>query len=215
LRNDGFLKASVRIYEDVKQMIINWELKPNDQLVEHVLAERFAASRTPIREALQRLAQDGFVRMLPRRGARVSRLLINDIREIFQIREALEGMAARIAATNLSDIDLKHMMSYILKCQKNPERDEGARVHDIIEKGCKNDRLITMISTYRDQINRIHHLVARLPNRSKRSAKEHLAICQVIQKRDAEAAEIEMRKHIANLRVELTDMLLNLKWDNI
>ncbi len=127
LSEGRFRQASVEIYTRIKQMIIDWELKPNEQLVEQVLAKRFSASRTPIREALQRLAQDGFVKILPRRGARVSQLSINDIQDIFQIREALEGMAARIAASNLSDTDLKNMMSYVLKCRDNPERDEGAR----------------------------------------------------------------------------------------
>ncbi len=207
--------ANVDLYNTIKRAIINWELKPAEQLVEETLAERLSASRTPVREALHRLAQDGFVEIVPRRGAQVSCLSVHDIQELLQIREALEGMATGIAVLNFSDAELDYMLSYAQDCRNNPEKDDGAQIHALIHKACRNGRLIKLINIYKDQIDRVHHLVLRLPNRLDHSTREHLAICQAMKKRNSVLAESEMRKHISNLRVQLTDMLLNLKWDSL
>lgn len=100
---------STRAYEVIKRKIVNGEITPGTKLQEDRLAEELGISRTPIREALSRLAQEGLVEIIPRRGTYVVEFSLFDIVHLLEIREALEGMAARLAATNIARETLAEM----------------------------------------------------------------------------------------------------------
>ena len=87
-------------YEQLRDEIVQWELPPGTHLNEVPLAERLSVSRTPLREAVQRLARDGLVTIIPGRGALVAQLALQDVVHLFQMREALEPYAARLCARN-------------------------------------------------------------------------------------------------------------------
>ncbi len=98
-----------RVYDKIKQDIVLARLQPGEPLLEEDLAKRLQVSRTPIREALRKLNHDGMVRIVPNKGAFVRVLTPRDIREIYEVREALESFAAAQAATSLSDEQLRSL----------------------------------------------------------------------------------------------------------
>src|SRR5919204_1525079 len=94
------------VYTDLRRAILDRELDPGEPLTEHELCRRFRVSRTPIREALAKLERDHLVRVVPKKGAFVRALSHDEIRELYEIREALEALAVRLAAPRLSGDDL-------------------------------------------------------------------------------------------------------------
>jgi len=88
---------SKRLYNILKKQILTLRLPSGRPLIEHEVAERFGASRTPVREILTRLSHEGLVDLIPRKGTFVSTVELTSVREIFQIREALEGIATKVA----------------------------------------------------------------------------------------------------------------------
>lgn len=101
----------LRAYEIIKGWIVNQDLGPGMKLQEDALAERLGVSRTPIREALSRLAHEGLVTMVPRRGTFVVDLTQEDIVDLYEVREAIEGMAARLAARRRTAEQLRQMQA--------------------------------------------------------------------------------------------------------
>jgi len=118
------------IYEKLKSQIINFTLKPGQKLQDRQLGLEFGVSRTPIREALNRLVQEGFVRQIPGRGYFVKEISIKDIEEIYEVREALEVLAAQQAVRNINNHQIKRL-SEILKSHEK-----------LIQKGKVKSRLL-------------------------------------------------------------------------
>ena len=97
--NAKTLSAKERAYEAIRDAIVNWELQPGEPLFEEALASKLNVSRTPIREALLLLSQENFVRIVPGRGAFVAEITAKEIVDIYQMRQALEALAARLVAS--------------------------------------------------------------------------------------------------------------------
>ena len=97
--NTKTLSAKERAYEAIRDAIVNWELQPGEPLFEEALASKLNVSRTPIREALLLLSQENFVRIVPGRGAFVAEITAKEIVDIYQMRQALEALAARLVAS--------------------------------------------------------------------------------------------------------------------
>ena len=97
--NTKTLSAKERAYEAIRDAIVNWELQPGEPLFEEALASKLNVSRTPIREALLLLSQENFVRIVPGRGAFVAEITAKEIVDVYQMRQALEALAARLVAS--------------------------------------------------------------------------------------------------------------------
>ncbi len=97
--NAKTLSAKERAYEAIRDAIVNWELQPGEPLFEEALASKLNVSRTPIREALLLLSQENFVRIVPGRGAFVAEITAKEIVDVYQMRQALEALAARLVAS--------------------------------------------------------------------------------------------------------------------
>jgi DNA-binding GntR family transcriptional regulator len=194
------------VYEIVKKKIITGELVPNTPLTEESLAEQFQVSRTPIREVIRKLEQDGLVEIISRKGTYVKGLTINDIQELFTIRESLEGISARDACELISDQNITYLKNLLEKSDEELQKGniEGAlqvdELHEIILKISGNKRILTIISNLNSFIQRIHYLAVSIPGRLEISNKEHWEIFYAIKKRDSEMAEKKMREHIRSTR---------------
>ena len=105
-----------RVYETVKEKISTFQLKPGTRLVEEQIAEEAGVSRTPVREALNRLGQEGLVKIFPQWGSYVREIDLEEIREVFDLREALEGMAARVAASRISEGEIEELKRLCREC---------------------------------------------------------------------------------------------------
>lgn len=190
------MNLDLNVYHALKKDIITLRLPGGEFLSEVRLAQRFKVSRTPVREALRRLNHEGLVEVIPNKGTFVSRVDIATIREIFQIREGLEGIAARIATSHLDQKKLEG----IWQALDSPDREKGARagqkLHKVIFEATENKRLLEIIRILEDQMTRIHFLAKRIPGRDDKSIQEHKEIVRALKAGKGDLAEKAMRRHI-------------------
>lgn len=201
-------------YEKIKAMILDLELAPGSSLTEMWLIDKLEMSRTPIREALYRLQQENFVALAPRKGWFVSEIRLRDIQELFEIREALEGMSARNATRRLSDAQLQQMAAYLAALEQPLQDDEAAvadpgdSLHDLIFSAADNQFINNIMTIYLDRLRMFHVLASGLPGRKRQSWREHCEVLQAMIARDEDAAEMAMRRHIRSSMQSILDSML-------
>lgn len=204
------MRQSDRVYETVRDDILEWRLRPGTVLGEVELSKRLNVSRTPIREALRRLAQDNLVRISPGRGAVVAEISMSSVAQLFQMREALETYAARLAARH-GDLAAFETIRDDMAKACNELADERApadayagyaklieRFDTAIDTATDNTYLQEALANLHAHLTRLRHLARRNPARMHRAAEEHLAICSAICDRDEQAAAVATATHIHN-----------------
>jgi DNA-binding GntR family transcriptional regulator len=195
-----------RVFGQVRQAIVQGEIPPGSKISEPALAARYGISRGPLREAMRRLESTNLVERRPNLGARVITLSNDQLLEIYVIREALEGMAARLAAERMSDAAiaelkalLAHHRSEVVRAdwQTYFQQEGDLDFHFRIVQGSGNRRLIDILC------NDLYHLArmyrCQFGMKSDRAAdalKEHEYVVDAIAARDGELAEWLMRRHI-------------------
>ena len=199
-------------YCRIKRRILELELRPGSSLTEITLMNAEGMSRTPIRQALQLLEQEGFVFLAPGKGWFIKDISLRDLQEIFVVREALEGMAARLAAESISDESLSELSVYMEKIRKNGEcsrleADPGDIIHQKIIDAIDNKQMRRAISLNGDHLRRFHLMSIRLPGRSLQSYEEHLEILRALSERHGEKSEAAMRTHIRSSKQSLFDAI--------
>lgn len=189
-------------YDALKRAIIEGSIKPGTQLSEPQLAEHFRISRSPIREALGRLEQEGFAQRKANGRLQVAPLDIEELEQLYVLRATVEGLATRLAAGNLSMNDLKQMAELLKKMESaaaagNIEESlkQGAKFHDTILENCGNKPLIDVVDGVRLRIDRFRMVIASTRNQAARVA-EHWRIYDALHDRDPESAEKAMIAHI-------------------
>lgn len=191
-------------YQKIAELLLNEELKPGAALSEADLALKVNTSRTPVREALAQLSQEGLVEIIPGRGAFVSRITLADTRDLFQVREAIEGMSARLAATRSDEKELDRLDEYLERAiheKDNKKRhamleDHNDQLHQYIFKASGNRRLIQVDTTYRTILRMEMKISNSMPGVLDASYQEHKDIIIALKKRDPDLAEQKMRDHI-------------------
>lgn len=178
------------------------------------LAEELGVSRTPIREALRKLELEGFIVMVPRKGAYVADISFKDIADVFEIRAALEALAAGLAAERITDEELEEMERLVVEkaeaiANQNMERlvQVDTMFHEAIYKASRNERLTSIISNLREQIQRYRTTSLAYPGRMQRSLEEHRGIVEAIQSRDPQIAQQVAREHIENAENSMIDAI--------
>lgn len=192
-------------FDKLVQAITSGEFKPGERLSEAMLARQFGISRGPLREALGRLEGRLVVRQ-PRLGVSVIDFSVKAIKESFAVREALEGMAARLAAENMSPAEIEELKDTLKKHAKDPALVKGAayyptplaqNFHFMIVRGSKNHRLIELLlDQLRLQIWLHRYKSKEVSGHAKRAWEEHAEIAEALASRDADRAEQLMRRHI-------------------
>ena len=214
--NQQPVTSSDKTFLQLRKDIVEGAIASGSKLSETDLANRYAVSRAVVREAINRLEACHLVERKANVGARVVALSAERLVALYEVRESLEGMAARLAATQMSDTeiaDLEALLESHLKTVKGGDRyyQEAGDVdfHYRIILGSKNDHLIAML------IDGIYHLVrmyrvqlGMAGPRVSTAFDEHRNIVQAIANRDAELAEILMRRHILYTRKNLRQKLL-------
>ena len=192
-------------YSRIAEWLITEKLQPGEPLGEMSLASRLNIGRTPVREAIHQLAQEGLVEVFPRRGAFVARTSLKDVKELFEIREALEGTAARLAPRRSDPQELSSLKAKFDEAEREPDsvrrrimlERAGDDLHDYIMKTCGNKRITQIINNYKLLLQRERHHAAMIPGRIDSSAEEHKVILNALSRGDAAEAEAAMRRHIA------------------
>lgn len=211
---DSYKPLRELVLEALREAIFNGVLQPRERLMEIQLAEELGVSRTPVREALRKLEQEGFIVMVPRKGAYVADLSLKDIEDVFEIRIALEGLAASLSAERITDEELEVMQRLLaekaeaiksLNMEKLVEVD--TQFHETIYNSSRNERLSNIISNLREQIQRYRTTSLAYPGRMQRSLEEHRSIVEAIQARDPILAKQLVQDHIENAENTLLETL--------
>ncbi len=195
------------VYSVLKRTVLNEQLAPGTHLDETKIASDLGISRTPVREALRLLAAEGLVVLVPHRGAYVARLSARDAQELYEVREALEGIGARLAALWVDPVVLA-AVEYTLELYSEAVRRADwshimhldTQFHDTIARASRNRRLMSAVRMYREQLRLLRRKSVTIPGRPSRSLQEMQAILSALRARDPDAAERAMRAHIRSVR---------------
>lgn len=218
------LKGKVRaqslvdiVAERIEAAIVSGELTPGSRLSEQALAASLGVSRGPLREAIRRLEGRKLLERTPNIGVRIAALSLSDLNEILQVREALEGMACALAASNMSDADIAALQSLLNEHEKQKRVQEGTGYyqnsldydfHFRIVSGSGNARLAEMLMGDLYHLLRIYRYKSSTrPGRAQEALKEHREIVAALARRDAVAAERAMRTHLRNARKSVEEEL--------
>lgn len=206
----GYQTKKDIVYETLKQEIYDGIYGFNEKLVISHLAKRFSSSEIPVREALNQLKSDGLVEFKPHIGAVVNSLSKNDIKNIFELRIELEGLATRLATDLLTEDDL-HELYLINEASEKAINEENYLLfgqynidfHMKIYEKCGNDLLVKMIQDLWNNTNRYPSVFKSNVRHMKKSLKEHMKIYEFLKQKKSVEAELEMLKHKARAAREI------------
>ncbi len=191
------------VYLSIKEAILTGEIPPGERLSIGRLLQEIGFSPTPIREALLKLEQEGFVSRLPKGGFIVSRFTQKDIEEIFDIRSLLEGHAVGLAMKHLQREDILWLEKNIKVSEENILKEKPGRVstlntefHDYLNQLSKNDKLLFLIKGLRDQIFQYRSAILRVPEKAQISIDHHKRMLEAIKKKNVELLKKLAQEHI-------------------
>ena len=194
-----------RVYQEIKQRIINLTLRPNEQLIEQRLAEQLGVSKSPIREAIQQLEKDGFIENIPGKGNFVSQISIQGLRELFEIRDMLECEAIKRAAAKrdpqkLDAIRKSFEVPAISQDGSPRQFRAGEHIHVFIFESLGNQRLLEIYRRLQDHIARHRNFFFSdvHEGRPEESYREHLEILDALAAQDPARCGQAMRVHLRN-----------------
>ena len=191
-----------KILENIRDAIISGSLKAGSRVSEPELAERYGISRTPIREAFRQLESEGYLTVIPRRGAVVSEFSQKDVEEFYAIKSILEGYAARRACEKLTEKELGRLQAVNDRLAELAEHNDiktffrvHGDFHDMFIKAADNEKLRELISSLVTRFQRLRLMSLSLPGRMRISVQEHEKIIEAFRNKDAETAETLVRKN--------------------
>ncbi len=191
------------VYRILKDSIVNGDLKPGQRLVEQKLSDKMQVSRVPVREAIKRLEQYGFVQRLPVRGIIVKKISEEDIHEAFGIRAALESYAAAEACDHVSDEVIAALESIIDESSRALEIGDLAKVmelnirfHEMIYRSAKSEMLNKLINMFVDYISRYRRPLLSSQSNARVSLEGHKAMVEAMRRGDKENVERIVKSHI-------------------
>ena len=201
--------------ERLERAIMEGELGPGERLSESGLARRFGISRGPLREAIGQLEGRKLVTRVSNQGARVVSLSKQDLLDLLEVRESLEGMACRLASQNMSAPDLARLEAMLTAHEKADAMREGrgyfqgpgdSDFHQVILAASGNARLNGMLGNELYSLLRLYrHRLSMRPGRPAEALEEHKRIVAALRARDPDAAEAAMRAHLRSSRSAVED----------
>ena len=200
---DAYKPLREVVSDTLRQAIRDGALKPGERLMEIPLAEELGVSRTPIREAIRKLEQEGFVVMIPRRGTYVADISLKDISQVFEIRSALEELAAALAAERITDEEIEALERMLVEIGNYIETKDMDKIvetdvafHEVLYKASRNERLVEIIHNLREQTLRFRTVSMNQPGRLAKTREEHRLLVEAIANRDGKQARKMARMHM-------------------
>ena len=200
-------------YERILERIVSLEMPPGSVVNEARLREELGIGRTPIREALQRLARENLVRSIPHRGTFVTEVNITDLARITEVRVVLEAHAARLAAEKLSSADRETIdgLLGLLRGEVTEQRELmrlDRLIHRTIYRAARNPFLEATLERYFNLSLRLWYLVLDREVRLREAVDEHVELLRAILAGDGELAETIMRRHVIGFEREIRKVLV-------
>lgn len=202
---DEFLPLRDVVFNTLRKAILTGELKPGERLMEIHLANQLGVSRTPIREAIRKLELEGLVIMIPRRGAEVAQITEKSLKDVLEVRRALDALCAELACDRITTGEIERLKSACEKFEKETLTGDATtmaeadvELHDIIVEATGNKRLVQLINNLSEQMYRYRFEYIKDENQHNRLVEEHRMIYESIVHRDKEAAARAAKVHIDN-----------------
>lgn len=203
---DSYLPLSEVVYRRIRRSIIRGEFPFASSLSETELARKLAVSKTPVREALRRLGQEGLIVATPHKGAVVASLTLEDLEEIYLMRSRLESLAARFAAERQIPEDAKALAAVVEELEVRTSaadteaiRQLNIRLHQLIWQASHTTRLTQVLMNLQDYVEMSRSALLWQPRGAEVLLEEHVSIVRAVLDRDPERAEQMVVRHIAHL----------------
>jgi DNA-binding GntR family transcriptional regulator len=203
-----------KAYHEIRGLIVSLELAPGALIDERELIERLEIGRTPVREALRRLAHERLVEVYPRRGMFVTGVDVRELARLSEVRELLEPEAARLAAERATDTDREHLS--LLMTELDAGLDGGGselmdldeRIHRAVYRAAHNDLLEATLEQYYVLALRIWSMALDRAHELEEALEAHRALLEAIQAGDGERAADTMRAHVQDFEQAMHRVLL-------
>lgn len=200
---DNYKPLREVVFETLREAIIKGDLSPGERLMEIQVAEELGVSRTPVREAIRKLELEGLVIMVPRKGAYVADISMRDLSDVFEVRCALEALAAELAADRATDEEIEELERMLVKISEALENNRiqetvelDTQFHEMLYAASRNERLRGILSQLREQIHRFRLQSWTRPGRARVALEEHRAIVEAVAERNPQLAKKRAMAHI-------------------
>ena len=205
IMDDEYLPLRDVVFNTLRQEILTGKLKPGERLMEIHLANKLGVSRTPIREAIRKLELEGLVIMIPRRGAEVAQISWKSLKDVLEVRSALDALAIELACERMGEDELELLYKACESFEEATKTKDTRQIaeadvalHDIIVASTGNKRLIQLVNNLSEQMYRYRFEYIKDESQHEMLVQEHKEMYRCIQCKDKKAAANVVKKHIDN-----------------
>lgn len=199
------------VFKTLRQAILKGDMVPGERLMEIQLAKKLGVSRTPIREAIRKLELEGLVTMVPRKGAEVAGITEKNLRDVLEVRRALEELAIELACERIHEDMVTELVAAERDFKDATAGSDAIKIaqmdekfHDIIFQATENDKLVQMLNNLREQMYRYRLEYIKDEKTRQTLLAEHEEIINAIQSRQVTQAKSAIRSHIDNQEVTIS-----------
>lgn len=214
LNMNAYLPLRDVVFNTLREAILKGELKPGERLMELQLAAKLGVSRTPIREAIRMLEQEGLAVTIPRKGAEVAKMTEKDMEDVLEIREALDELAAKIACTKMTEEQLAALegirdefVESTRSCDVKRIAEADVSFHDVIYEATGNPKLVNMLNNLREQIYRYRVEYLKEEKNYPVLIAEHERIVEALHAHNQDEVVSAMHAHIENQAAAVKEII--------
>ena len=196
-----------QVHQELRQRILDGVFRPSESLTEVTLASKMGVSRNTVRKALLKLESENLVVIEENKRARVRWFSIEEVTQYLEVRELLEGFVVRQSVPFLGNTEIKEMRSILSEMKKSFKARDfirysqlNWRFHEVIYLVCPNRPAVDMVMAIKNQLKRYNIKTMLVQGRGEDSLDEHTKILSALERRDGNDADLQMRRHIVNLR---------------
>ena len=194
-----------RVFHKIREDILSGKYKEHEELREVAIGEEMGVSRTPVREAFRQLELEGLIQIIPNKGAYVTGITVEDVKDIYMIRSLLEGLCARWATEHITEEQLEEMEENIYLAEFHAAKGHSEQIaeldnrfHDIMYEACNSKMLERLLKDFHQYVLRVRKKTLANANRGAASNHEHRLIMEAIKAKDAAKAEELANRHMIN-----------------
>jgi len=202
------------VYEKLQQSLLEEKFNPGDKITEKEIAEELGVSRTPVREALYRLAATGLIKIIPHRGFIVSKWTVKELKDVMAVRMLLEKLAIKLAIENILPEEIEELKTLVIEIEKavkekniSKSSDLNTLFHDKIILASRNMELFEIMKSLKNKIWSFRIISLSSPKRLDDSFKEHREILAALTNRDISRAQELIQKHIQRINLVVEERL--------
>lgn len=215
LNMNAYLPLRDVVFNTLREAILRGDLKPGERLMELQLASKLGVSRTPIREAIRMLEQEGLAVTMPRKGAEVAKMTLKGMEDVLEIRGALDELASQLACERISQEQLELLETRKEEFEASLKTGDvkliaeaDVKFHDVIYDATGNPRLVSLLNNLREQIYRYRVEYIKDANNHPVLIKEHEAIYNSLLNRNKEGAMLSIREHVENQATAVKEVIV-------